>query len=133
MELSLYADGGSRGNPGPAGAGACLLDETGQILGQAKAYLGEKTNNIAEYQALILGLKRAQDFPVKKLKIFMDSQLVVKQIQGVYRVKQDHLIPLYQEALKLLDRFPSFEIYHIPREKNQIADRLANQAMDEQI
>ncbi len=131
--LILYADGGSRGNPGPAGAGAYLSDPQGNPVAELKQYLGETTNNVAEYSALILGLKHAAALSVPKIWIRMDSQLVVRQIEGAYRVKQAHLQVLHREALTLLKKFTAFKIEYIPREKNQQADRLANEAMDEKL
>lgn len=131
MKATLYADGASRGNPGPAGAGAYLTNEKGQPLAQVYQKLKPTTNNVAEYQALILGLKKAQEFPITQLAVYLDSQLIVRQIQGAYRVKQNHLIGLYQEALNLLDSFEIYSIEHVPREQNKIADELANRAIDE--
>lgn len=131
--LILYADGGARGNPGPAGAGACLEDKEGRHVSEAYRYLGETTNNVAEYSALILGLKEALKHRPKKLLIRLDSQLVVRQLEGSYRVKQPHLLELFHQVQNLLGKFPQYEIEHIPREKNERADRLANQAMDEAL
>lgn len=129
--LILYADGGARGNPGPAGAGAYLTDGQGQCVGEIQKYLGETTNNVAEYSALILGLEAAQKHRPEKLSVYMDSQLVIRQLQGEYQVKQPHLKELHQKALTLLDAFPEVELKYIPREENHEADRLANAAMDE--
>jgi ribonuclease HI len=129
----LYADGGARGNPGPAGAGACLEDGEGNIIAEVYEYLGETTNNVAEYSALRLGLQEALKHRPAKLKIRLDSQLVVRQLDGSYRVKQPHLQELHREVSALLQRFPHYELEHIPREQNERADRLANQAMDEQL
>ena len=128
--LILYADGGSRGNPGPAGAGAYLTDPKGNAVAELKEYLGETTNNVAEYSALLLGLKHALTLKIPKILIRMDSQLVVRQIEGSYRVKQAHLQELHRQALALLQNFEAFKIEYIPREKNKQADRLANEAMD---
>ncbi|MDX1386710.1 MAG: ribonuclease HI family protein [bacterium] len=128
--LILYADGGARGNPGPAGAGAYLTDGEGRCLGEIQKFLGETTNNVAEYSALILGLEAAQKHRPKKIRIFMDSQLVIRQLEGEYQVKQPHLKELHQRALTLLDAFPEVELKYIPREENHEADRLANEAMD---
>lgn len=128
--LILYADGGSRGNPGPAGAGAYLEDPQGNPVAELKEYLGETTNNVAEYTALLIGLKHAASLAVPKILIRMDSQLVVRQIEGLYRVKQPHLQELHRQATELLKGFIAFKIQYIPREKNKKADRLANEAMD---
>jgi ribonuclease HI len=128
---TLFADGGARGNPGPAGAGAYLEDETGKPAARIYKYLGETTNNVAEYSALYFGLKEALRQKVPKLLIRMDSQLVVRQIQGSYRVKEPHLVKLYEKVMELLEQIPAYEIEHIPREKNKEADRLSNVAIDE--
>ncbi len=127
----LYADGGARGNPGPAGAGAVLTDRSGKILARLHRYLGEATNNTAEYSALILGLEEAARLSAEKIVVRLDSELVVRQLEGRYRVKQPHLQNLHQQAKNLLQRFDKVAIQHIPREKNTEADRLANLAMDE--
>jgi ribonuclease HI len=126
----LYADGGARGNPGPAGAGAYLEDETGKPVARVYKYLGETTNNVAEYSALFFGLKEALRHQVTNLLIRMDSQLVVRQIQGSYRVKEPHLLKLYEKVMAQLAQIPEYEIEHIPREQNEEADRLSNLAID---
>jgi ribonuclease HI len=128
---SLYCDGASRGNPGEAGAGAVLIDPTGNIKGQYGKYLGQTTNNVAEYLALILGLKKAQNLGVKKIKVFADSELLVRQLNGQYRVKAAHLLPLYESAKAALKEFEIFGISHVPREMNSLAYRLANAAIDQ--
>ena len=127
---SLYCDGASRGNPGEAGAGAVLIDAFGDIRVQYGEYLGQATNNVAEYQALLLGLTMAQNLGVKKIKVFADSELLVRQINGQYRVKAAHLQPLWQEARQALQAFETHSIAHVPRELNHLADRLANGAID---
>jgi len=128
---SLYCDGASRGNPGQAGAGAVLIDASGDIRGQYGEYLGQTTNNVAEYQALLLGLKMARNLGVKKIQIFADSELLVRQIKGRYRVKAAHLLPLYEVAQHALKGFETNNISHVPREMNHLADRLANCAIDQ--
>jgi ribonuclease HI len=128
--MVLHADGGSRGNPGPAGAGAALLDAGGGQVASWHRYLGLATNNLAEYQALILGLEGALDLGVGELLVRLDSELLVRQLQGRYQVKSPHLKPLYEQARALVRRFASVKFQHIPREQNAIADRLANLAMD---
>jgi ribonuclease HI len=127
---SLYCDGASRGNPGPAGAGALLLNPQGESQAEAGEYLGETTNNVAEYRALLLGLKLARDLGVKRLQVFADSELLVRQLNGSYRVKAAHLLPLWQTAQKELTRFKTYAVSHVPREENSRADRLANRAID---
>ncbi|MFH1035980.1 MAG: ribonuclease HI family protein [Pseudomonadota bacterium] len=129
--LILHADGGSRGNPGPAGAGAALLDAAGAQVAAWHRYLGKATNNVAEYQALILGLEGALDLGVSQLLVRLDSELLVRQLQGRYQVKSPLLKPLYEQARALCRRFAGIKFQHIPREQNAIADRLANLAMDE--
>ena len=127
----IYCDGASRGNPGPAGAGAALYDPQGKVKAQRSWYLGEATNNVAEYQALILGLKLAQKFGATRIQVFADSQLLVHQLNGHYRVKAAHLMPLWREAKQRLQNFAAWAISHVPREQNLQADALANQAIDQ--
>lgn len=127
---TLYSDGGSRGNPGPAGCGAVLLDPAGRQVGAWRQYLGRATNNHAEYQALILGLTQAAEMGVRQLTVLMDSELLVRQINGQYQVKSPQLKPLYQQARQLLAGFAQTKVRHVPREQNSQADALANQAMD---
>jgi ribonuclease HI len=127
----LYVDGASRGNPGPAGAGAVLYDPEGQKRGQVSRYLGETTNNVAEYQALLRGLELALNLGVKNLQILADSLLVVQQIRGAYQVKTPHLFPLYSQAQKTLQKFSACAISHLDRSLNREADRLARQAIDQ--
>jgi|SRR5215471_7757924 len=126
----LFSDGAARGNPGPAGAGALLRSQGGEVLAEISEYLGETTNNQAEYQALLLGLKKAQELKLTTLKVFLDSELVVKQLNGDYKVKHPDLIPLYREVVALLKKFPSIAVAHVYREKNKEADKLANLAID---
>lgn len=129
--LSIYCDGAARGNPGPAGAGAVLLNEDGSIVSEISEYLGETTNNQAEYRALILAIEEAIKHKAASLIIFMDSELAVNQIKGTYRVKNDGLKELFKMVSQKLKSFESFTIKHIPREQNKEADRLANRAIDE--
>ena len=131
MKVILYTDGAARGNPGPAGAGAYLCDEQAEMLAEVAVYLGETTNNVAEYQALLHGLRKALDLGADEIAIAADCQLMVRQILGQYRVKHPGLIPLYREALGLLKKFRKYSIKHIDREENYEADRLANQAVDQ--
>lgn len=131
MLFELYVDGGARGNPGPAGGGFALYQK-GKLLTKGKEFFGEQTNNQAEYLALRLALREAYDrFPGAEIQCFMDSELVVRQMQGEYKVKKPHLKPLFEEVRRIADQFKSFTISHIPREENYLADYLANQAMDE--
>ena len=127
----LYADGAARGNPGPAGAGAALVDQDGRVVGEAMRFIAHATNNVAEYTALIIGLEEARRHAVQDLEIRMDSKLVVEQMNGKWKMKAAHLRPLALEAGALLATFPKRVIRHIPREQNTIADALANRAIDE--
>ena len=130
MTVKLFTDGGSRGNPGPAGIGAVIFDEDNNCLGEVSEYIGRATNNEAEYRSLIEGLKKAQEVGVQDIEVLMDSQLVVKQILGEYRVKNAGLRPLFLEALELSKQFDKFTITHVRREYNTEADKLVNQALD---
>ncbi|PIS20834.1 ribonuclease H [candidate division WWE3 bacterium CG08_land_8_20_14_0_20_43_13] len=126
--LDLYTDGGSRSNPGPAAIGGVLL-EGGKVLAEFSHYIGNATNNIAEYKALIAGLKLAQG-KTENLRVFLDSQLVVRQLNGEYRVKEPHLKPLAKEILSLIQSYSSATLTHVPREENKRADTLVNKALD---
>ena len=130
MKASLYTDGGARGNPGPAGIGAVLRDESGEVLGEIAQGIGEATNNVAEYVALISGLEMALDRGVTDIDIYMDSELVVSQLLGKWKIKKDTLRPLAVKARALMNRFESFTLSHVRRELNADADKLANQGMD---
>lgn len=130
---SLYTDGASRGNPGDAGAGIVLYDDQGNELLTRSSYLGKCTNNAAEYQALIEGLQCAGEAGCRKLHIFLDSELIVRQVQGIYKVKNAQLKPLFNQVADLLDSFQSWDIRHVPREKNARADELANKGIDERF
>ena len=129
--LQLFSDGASRGNPGEAGAGIAILDEKGNELVGTGQYLGQCTNNEAEYRALLFGLVKCGEFGRGEIKAHLDSELIVKQIRGEYRVKHPNLKPLFQETIEKLSEFTSFSITHVRREKNSRADQLANQAIDD--
>ncbi len=126
----LYVDGGARGNPGPAGVGAVLEDDAGNELARANAYIGEATNNVAEYRALLLGLERARELGVRDLEIVNDSQLVARQLTGEYRVKNEDLKLLHDQARRALREFEHWSVRSVPREKNEVADALVNEAID---
>jgi ribonuclease HI len=129
--LIVYADGAARGNPGPAGAGAVLLDEEGRVVAELARPLGRATNNVAEYNGLILGLEEAKRRGATSVDVRMDSMLVVQQMRGLWRIKHPGLKPLALRAGALLGSFPDREIRHIPRDENSLADVLSNRAIDE--
>ena len=124
-------DGGARGNPGPAGYGAVIRDPGGKILEELRGYLGHTTNNVAEYSGLIAALRYACGAGASSLTVRADSELMVRQMNGQYRVKAPNLRPLFEEARRLALSIPRFRIFHVPRAENRDADRLANLAMDE--
>lgn len=126
----LYADGGSRGNPGPAGIGAVILDARKKKVKEVFKYIGETTNNNAEYSALICGLEEVRGLGGDEVVINLDSELVVKQLSGEYRVKNADIKPLFEKAIGVLKNFKSFEIHHIDRSKNRDADKLVNKAIN---
>ncbi len=128
--LVLHTDGASRGNPGHAGIGIVLENGHGKTLVEWGAYIGKKTNNEAEYQALLKGLEFAMAYHPDQLTIYLDSQLIVRQILGEYRVKNKRLKSLHERVRKALTSIPKWKIAHVPRELNQRADQLANQAID---
>ncbi len=127
----LYCDGASRGNPGPASIGFVLYDPAGTPIAEVGNAIGETTNNVAEYKALIAGLETSLEQGVSQIDVRLDSQLLVKQVTGEYRVKASHLKPLQRQAVKLLTRFDEATIVHVRRELNTVADALANEALDE--
>jgi ribonuclease HI len=129
----LFTDGAARGNPGPAGAGAVIVNPEGHIVARVGKFLGESTNNVAEYMGLILGLKRAKAMNIKELEVLSDSELLVKQLNGDYAVKADHLKALHAEAQALLGAFDDIRVRHIPREENAHADLMSNRAIDERL
>lgn len=129
--LRLYTDGAARGNPGPAGLGVVIEDDQGMRLAGRCRYIGIATNNKAEYLALIEGLRAASEWKPDRLEVFLDSQLVVEQVNGRWKIKHADLQPLAREVQGLLKAFPSVTVSHVPREKNKGADALANRAIDE--
>jgi len=126
-------DGASRGNPGRAGCGAVIFDGTGALVEELSRYLGSTTNNVAEYQGLVMGVEAVIRLGGRRLQIQSDSELLVRQLNGVYRVKDEKLKILYQKALALLRRLEAYGIAHVPREFNKLADRLANRAIDDAL
>ncbi len=128
--LDLYCDGGSRGNPGPAASGYIIIDQVGHPICQGGDFLGVATNNRAEYESLKKGLTRAVGLGIKSLHAHMDSQLIVRQVQGQYRVKHPDLKILHRSVLELVAQIEDFRISHIPRELNKTADAIVNQVLD---
>jgi ribonuclease HI len=126
----VHTDGASRGNPGPASIGVVITSVDGRVLLELGEALRPTTNNVAEYTAVIRALERAAELGAKRVRVMMDSQLVVRQLNGNYRVKHPEMIPLYRRVLELIQRFDSVTFEHVPREENVEADRLANQALD---
>lgn len=133
-EISILTDGGARGNPGPAACAIVVKDSKGNVLHKEGKYLGVATNNVAEYQGLLTGLTRIQEFQNSKdgkVNFYMDSELVIKQVNGLYKVKDPNLKKLYEEAKELLRKISSTVIFlHIPRNKNELADALVNEELD---
>lgn len=130
MKATLHTDGGARGNPGPAGIGAVLRTADAVVLGEVAEGIGIATNNVAEYKALIAGLEMALEKGVTDIEVLMDSELVVSQIKGEWKIKKDTLRPLAIRARSLLERFDSWSLTHVRRAENSDADELANQGMD---
>jgi ribonuclease HI len=128
--ILAHCDGGARGNPGPAGFGAVLVDHDGSPLAELSEFIGFRTNNVAEYSGLLAVLAWALEHGHRKLRVVSDSELMVKQIQGKYKVNSPDLRPLFEEARRRIPQFEAFEIHHALRNKNKVADRLANEAMD---
>jgi ribonuclease HI len=130
--VTIFTDGAARGNPGPAAIGAVIKDEKGKVVATISRCLGTTTNNQAEYRAVIAALEKAAGLGARQVALYSDSELVVKQINGYYKIKQAALRPLYQEVVKLAGMLESFKIAYIPRERNKAADSLANKALDNQ-
>lgn len=128
--FEIRVDGASRGNPGEAGAGAVIRDAQGNIVRELRKYLGVTTNNMAEYQALVMALAEARSMGIENVEVFADSELMVKQLHGVYKVKSEDLRPLFEKAAALLKSFRSSKIVHVYREENAAADKLANEAIE---
>jgi ribonuclease HI len=128
--MLIWVDGAARGNPGPAAIGVVVKDEQGTVLARLSKCIGETTNNQAEYRALIAALEKAVELGARKVSVYSDSELVVRQITGRYRVKKEELKPLFQKATQLQSRLENFSISHIPRSQNAAADGLANEALD---
>jgi ribonuclease HI len=130
--LIVNVDGGARGNPGPAAIGVVISDGAGTVLEEHAERIGEATNNLAEYRALLLGIERASALGASELELIGDSELVVRQVRGEYRVKEATLRGLHEQVRLALDRFQRWSIRHVPREENAEADRLVNMALDDE-
>jgi ribonuclease HI len=130
MKLVVNVDGGSRGNPGPAAVAAVVQDDSGGVLEERAERIGSATNNVAEYRALLLGIERAAALGGDRLELVGDSELVVRQLKGEYKVKDAALRELHAEARRALRGFDGWSIRHVPRERNAEADRLVNEALD---
>jgi ribonuclease HI len=131
VRVVVHVDGGARGNPGPAAAAAVVTSVDGEVLDEAAELLGETTNNVAEYRALLLGLARAKELGATEVEIVNDSQLVARQLTGEYRVKDPGLKPLHAEAMAALAAFERWSIRSVPRAQNAEADALVNAALDQ--
>jgi ribonuclease HI len=129
-KVVVHVDGGARGNPGPAAAAAVLSTPAGDVLDEAAEVIGVATNNVAEYRALLLGLRRARELGASEVEVVNDSELVAKQVNGVYKVKHPDMKPLHAAARQALDAFDRWSIRSVPRAQNAAADALVNQALD---
>ncbi|MGH7826002.1 MAG: ribonuclease HI family protein [Candidatus Binatia bacterium] len=132
-EWLLMVDGAARGNPGEAGCGAVICDENDNVVKEMSRYLGHATNNVAEYEGLLIGLEALLEMGKKRIRVQSDSQLLVRQLSGQYRVKDEKLKVLFAKAVALLRQFNGYRILHVPRESNKSADRLANQGIDDAL
>jgi ribonuclease HI len=133
LKARLFTDGGARGNPGPAAYGFVLETEDGTVLAAEGEAIGTATNNVAEYSGLVAGLRRALELQVPELEVVSDSELMVKQMRGEYRVKNEALRDLFLEASRLARRLESVEYRHVKRAHNELADKLVNEALDASI
>jgi ribonuclease HI len=129
--VRLFIDGGARGNPGPAGFGVHAEDDNGRTVAKLWGYLGRATNNVAEYAALLAALQWARANDLTSVRLYSDSQLLVRQLEGTYRVRNAGLRPLHARSREQMAAIPDFRIAHVPRRENRLADALANRAMDE--
>jgi ribonuclease HI len=130
VKVVVHVDGGARGNPGPAAAGAVVATLEGEVLDEASALLGDATNNVAEYRGLLLGLERARALGATEVEVVNDSELIARQVAGDYKVKHEGLEPLHAEALRALGDFERWSIRSVPRAENARADALVNEALD---
>lgn len=130
MRVTVHVDGGSRGNPGPAAAGAVVTAADGEVLDRTGELLGEATNNVAEYRGLLLGIARARELGATEVEIFNDSELIAHQVNGRYKVKHADMKPLHAEALSALSAFESWSLTPVRREQNAEADAIVNETLD---
>ena len=130
MKVVINVDGGSRGNPGPAGIAAVATDPSGKSLAERSETIGKATNNVAEYRALLLGIELAKELEADEVEFVGDSLLIVEQVRGKWKVKQDHLRPLHTKVKDALRDLPSWSIRHVKRDENTRADELLNEALD---
>ena len=132
-KVVVHVDGGARGNPGPAAIAAVAADAAGDVVREASEFIGNTTNNVAEYRALLLGLELAEELGAREVEVVNDSQLVARQVGGQYRVKHAGLRPLYLEVMSALARFDRWSVRDVRREHNERADELVNEALDEAL
>jgi ribonuclease HI len=131
MKLIVHVDGGARGNPGPAAAASVITTPAGEVIDEHAQLIGSATNNVAEYRALLLGLERARQLGASEVEIVGDSELIAKQVQGVYKVKHEAMRPLHSQAMQALRSFDRWAIRTVPRAQNAQADALVNAALDQ--
>lgn len=130
IEFIIHTDGASRGNPGNAGIGVVILNKNRHVIEEIGRFIGRSTNNVAEYQAMILAAQKAVEYNAGKVTFKTDSELLVRQINGMYQVKSSNILPLYKELMAFLNKIPAWKIQHVRREENAHADALANQGID---
>ncbi len=133
VKATLHCDGGARGNPGPAAAAAIASEPGGAVLAEESSYIGEATNNVAEYRALVLGIELARRLGAREVELVNDSELVARQVGGQYKVKHAGLRPLHREAMAALRSFDRWSVRSVRRERNERADELVNEALDEAL
>jgi ribonuclease HI len=131
MKVIVHVDGGARGNPGPAAAACVITSPEGVLLGEHAQLLGTATNNVAEYRALLLGLQGARELGASEIEVVGDSELIAKQVNGLFKVKHEAMKPLHREAMAALEQFERWSIRTVPREQNEHADALVNAALDQ--
>jgi ribonuclease HI len=131
MKVIVHVDGGARGNPGPAAAAGVISSPSGEVIGEHAELLGTTTNNVAEYRALLLGLQRARELGASEIEVIGDSELIAKQVRGLYKVKHEAMKPLHREATAALREFERWSIRTVPRAQNAHADALVNAALDQ--